>query len=229
MPPVKAKEPVQPPPSTEPPDTTSQTKADIAIGCIAGSYILVSAYAIYMYREYESETTAATLKRAVDFQKHWTFSMRNVKEGRWYTILTSSFAHDTPLDLGFAMLGLCGIARPVAHSLCVPTFMVLYFGSGLASNLTRLWLWKTSSPTNDNSYSSRSIGNVVGLFVPMASTGSPYVWLITFAKVAFNLVNLKQEWRPSASSASRLASIAFGALCTIVVIRKGRGVPWKRR
>jgi hypothetical protein len=111
----------------------------------------------------------------------------------------------------------------------VPTFMVLYFGSGLASNLTRLWLWKKSSPTNDISFSSRPIGNVLGLFVPMASTGSPCVWLITFAKVAFDLVNLKQEWRPSASSASHLASIAFGALFTIVVIRKGRGVPWKRR
>ena len=74
--------------------------------------------------------------------KHAVCSLRNIREGRYYTLLTSSFTHLSPIHLAVNMFALKNLGPFIVSSFGPGTFLVLWAGGSLACDTASLyWDW----------------------------------------------------------------------------------------
>ena len=122
-----------------------------------------------MYGYYE------LVKRAVDLNPstetiaalrglgaHFVQSPENIKEGRYYTIVTSAFMHNNLMHLLFNMIGLWSFGRPIVSIFGAPSFLVLYFGSVVAGGLFQNYTWEKQRQWNVGAMGAS--GGVLGVF-----------------------------------------------------------------
>lgn len=157
-----------------------------------------------------------------DFRNTWVFSRRNMEEGRWYTIITSTFMHSGMGHLVFNMLGLWSFGVPIARAFGVTKFLALYFGSGIAGGLLQDWHWKRTLPPGEDAAAVGASGCVFGLlgsltmlapkmsillyFVPVA------MWQSTTITVLFSGVCIQTGAFPWLGHVDHLGGMAFGAV-----------------
>ncbi|PWY97453.1 rhomboid-domain-containing protein [Testicularia cyperi] len=136
-----------------------------ALFLINAVIFLVMLYADQSFKKYADPRLAITM------YKHFMCSMQNLQEGRWWTLLTSSLAHRDPMHILFNMVTLGFMAPPVLALTGPSTFLALYFGGSLVSNVVSL-LAKTL--LHDGQHAR----------VPsMGASGSIYALMTTFACV----------------------------------------------
>ncbi|KAI0752250.1 hypothetical protein BC629DRAFT_1260797, partial [Irpex lacteus] len=70
---------------------------------------------------------------------NFTTSLRNLREGRIWTLVTSAFSHEGTGHIFVNALTFFFMAPPVLGVLGKRAFFVLYLGGGLVSSLTSLW------------------------------------------------------------------------------------------
>ena len=92
-------------------------------------------------------------------------SSKNVREGRYWTLLSHTFMHANPGHLVFNMLGVWSFGQPMAMLWGVPAFITLWIGAGFTGGLTSLALQKEENVRRR--YIGAS-GSVLGLSVAMA-------------------------------------------------------------
>lgn len=73
-------------------------------------------------------------------KKHATISKENTREGRWYTILTSSFSHENPIHLYFNMQGLVTIGTAIVDQLGGKVFGGIVLFSSVVSSLADIFM-----------------------------------------------------------------------------------------
>jgi membrane associated rhomboid family serine protease len=73
---------------------------------------------VFLYHSYlKLENDPRRVQRAMyDIYKHWTFSIANLKEGRWYTVITSHFTHGSILHLAFNCMTLYSFGPTVSFN-----------------------------------------------------------------------------------------------------------------
>jgi membrane associated rhomboid family serine protease len=76
-------------------------------------------------------------------EKRWmydnmTASVRNLQEGRWWTLVTNAFSHQSLLHLGMNMVGLNVFAPAVLLHIGYARFAVLYVGGAICCSLAHM-------------------------------------------------------------------------------------------
>ncbi|KAL3422589.1 DnaJ domain-containing protein [Phlyctema vagabunda] len=160
---------------------------------------------------------------------HLTCSLRNVREGRYYVLLTSSFMHHELWHLAGNMLGLWSIGKNVAFIGGIPNFLILYTGGAITCGLASVYgkaLTEGHSVDRDSIGASGSVLSLVtamACIMPRARVSMFFIRLPIMAGVllttGLSLYALKTGVLPEIDHAGHLGGIAFGALWWLVAMR----------
>jgi membrane associated rhomboid family serine protease len=163
-------------------------------------------------------------------------SLKNIQEGRYYTLLTSTFTHYHSLHLALNMMTLWSFGRTIVGVYGVPTFAILWVGSGLVGGALQVSAWKRNIDSKENPRAVGASGSLFGmvsflacvipgarvslLFVPMSLKTA-----VTGA-AAFTVLSIHQGWLPFIAHWDHLGGMLFGATWWLVMLRRGRVVRW---
>lgn len=121
-------------------------------------------------------------KHGKHMMDNWTISIRNLEEGRWWTLVSAAFSHIDLMHLGVSMFGLWQsyrIMRIIRVS--PPRVIALGLGSAAASSAVYLWDMSTRPAPQCHSVACGASGALYGLFtgamlaVPNMPMGVPFV------------------------------------------------------
>lgn len=105
-------------------------------------------------------------------ERNFICSVNNVKSGRWWVVVTSSFAHSHPLHLIINMQALWAFGRLFVHFFGAPAFVGTWLVSAITGSLG--WLYWERRQNSDNR---PMIGGVFG--------SSTAIFGLMFAQVTF--------------------------------------------
>lgn len=77
------------------------------------------------------------------YSNNMILSLRNMREGRWWTTVTSAFAHTDLLHLGVNMLALYSFGNNIVYLAGAKRFALLYLGSAAVGSLAQIGWWKS--------------------------------------------------------------------------------------
>lgn len=123
-----------------------------------------------------------------DMDRHWTASLRNLGEGRWYTLVTSAFSHADPMHLAANVWGLVQVYRMMRFlGAGAPRVVALGLGSAVAGNAAYLWdratrpeAWERAIPGFGSSAIITGMATAAAVALPYLPMGIPFVAGITF-------------------------------------------------
>lgn len=104
----------------------------------------VTGYFAMCRAEVQSTFSNAAIAKLAEFEKHWVMTYEGIKNGRYYTILTSALNHTSLFHLGFNMLMLWGFGRNTIQLFGAPTFMALFVGSVVVGGVAQYIWWDKS-------------------------------------------------------------------------------------
>ncbi|CAG8563794.1 7717_t:CDS:2 [Acaulospora morrowiae] len=169
--------------------------------------------------------------------KHFTVSINNIRESRWWTVLTCAFSHKDFGHLAVNMFALWGFGRAVLQMLGTTEFLLVYLGSALTASLGHLsyTYFSRSRKENVKHYVSAmgASGSIMGLSSLYALTFPSSTFLIFFVIPAPAIVvvglyafyDIYRTWTKShgnVGSAGHLAGTLFGLIYYWRKIRRGR-------
>ena len=125
--------------------------------------------------------------------KHAVCSLQNVREGRYYTLLTSSFTHFNPIHLLMNMAGLQSFGPSVVSIFGPGAFLVLWVGGSLACDTASLyWDWLAQQASRAGAVEGwRQILRRPGAIVENRGVGASGSLLAMFAAFVCMLPNAK--------------------------------------
>ncbi|KAF6767600.1 Peptidase S54, rhomboid domain protein [Kalmanozyma brasiliensis GHG001] len=132
---------------------------------------------------------AETLKKFSDprpyifLSKNFLSGWTNVKEGRWWTMLSSCVSHEEVNHFLVNMVSLAFMAPPVLALTGPTTFVLLYFGAGMVSSVVSM-VGKQLVPAKDQrglgSFSHGASGSVYAIMSTFACVNPTATFLIFF-------------------------------------------------
>lgn len=209
---------------------------------------------LYVFARWNTVRTKApegSLERQQAVNKHekymrdnYTLSLRNVSEGRYWTLLTSAFSHQQIGHMAVNMFVFYQGARfGTGMGIGPGRLAALCLGSGLAASAGQLYVDSTRRPSPARPGERVCLGAsgiVEGLLVGtvMCYPKSPWHfmfipvpvhgWLLVGAFVAWDMYNLSQEQKTGKSGsvafASHLGGGAFGAAFYMLMLRRPFGM-----
>jgi len=167
------------------------------------------------------------MKRIREFEEDMVLSWRNIQEGRYYTILTSTFMHKEPWHLIINMMMLWSFGRTIVMIFGMRKFGMLWVGSALAGGGSQLYYQRNAHRDQGAVGSS---GSLCGLAATLACAAP-------FMKVRFIIIPMslgtamlgttigsiaciEQGWLQGLGHADHLGGIVFGALFWLLVLRR---------
>ena len=120
--------------------------------CTVTSFLsLTTDYSLQQaYKSKNKKDFDVAIERKKLLVDHATCSMRNLSEGRVYTLITSAFNHGSPMHFLGNMLGLWSFGQAIAFGFGARAFISLFYGGALTGNLACLSLDYYRSPKVDN-------------------------------------------------------------------------------
>jgi membrane associated rhomboid family serine protease len=195
-----------------------------------GACIGLYGYAALVSSAVRTQASSEATARMQWLHDHFVHSLKNMKEGRYYTLVTSAFMHQSVMHLAMNMIGLWGFGRLIVSSFGAPAFLVLYFGSVIAGGLTQNYVWEKRGEWNAGGLGAS--GGVLGVFsatacvVPRGQMGFLFIpmpmWLGAALMVGLSVGGLQGHWLPTLGHADHLGGMAFGALWWLIALRRGR-------
>ena len=154
----------------------------------------VTVYAWYYLAESRMRTHGSPKIRDAlqSFQKNMVLSLRNVREGRYYTVVTSAFTHLGLAHLAFNMITLYSFAPLVITTWGVPIFASLYFGAAVSGSFAELWWWKTHEVIGVERKAVGASGAIFGIIGSIACA-APKVGQRSFLPYPICYMNLQWE------------------------------------
>ncbi|KAH9883849.1 hypothetical protein F4778DRAFT_615498 [Xylariomycetidae sp. FL2044] len=165
--------------------------------------------------------------------KNFTLTTENIREGRWWTLLSSTVSHRDPLHLLFNMISFNAMAScAVFTGLSVPTLLTLGVGSGIVSSTAQLL-----SPQMMNKEYAHALGasGIVSGFVTAMALARPYIpmqfmfipigvplWVIALGYFAYDTYRLNDE-NSIIGHAAHVGGAGFGAIFYLAVLRRRFG------
>lgn len=93
--------------------------------------------ALGCYAKQESQRGRSALRNLIT--KYAACSLQNIREGRYYTMITSSFMHFSPIHLACNMVGLYSFGPLIVMSFGPATFLVAWIGGSIACDSALLY------------------------------------------------------------------------------------------
>ncbi|MCJ1248164.1 hypothetical protein MMC30_005381 [Trapelia coarctata] len=218
---------------------TSQRTATTVISTIIGT--CVSVHLLTQYAESRAKETGniTPVKR---IHEHLVLSARNVREGRWWTLLTHTFTHFTLTHMAFNMLGLWTFGRPMVMLFGVRNFLALWVGAGITGGAASLMVESANNAADgkgilggkregETSYIGAS-GSVLGIGAAFAATfplGSMYIfpipvpmynWIAFVGYATYSVYAQTNGLQGNIGHLGHLGGMAFGALYWLVRLRR---------
>ncbi len=177
------------------------------------------------------EVTKGDIIRPLAFVlQNLTLTLQNVREGRWWTMVTYSFMHFEPWHFTVNTLGLLSIGPNFVANFGPVVFVLTWLGSAVCGAGVSLWWERRETQKNPGllKESTRYIGasgSILGLLTidacmaPMQraiiiplTPAFPQIWVLA-GIAGFSLASLMNGWLSNIGHAGHLGGMGFGALC----------------
>lgn len=225
--PSPLQEPVTPPPGRLP----NPGLGGLVILGLVGSCVAVFLRERLLVIEYKKNPTLEARDKLARFYEHFTMSAQSLEPGRYYTIITSAFAHSGVLHLAFNMMALASFGSFAIRLMGVPSFLALYFGSIAAGGVAQIKFWEMNRRPHVAERGMGASGGIMGIFgavaciMPMSQMSFLIVpmpmYVGALLNVAVSTGGMQGSWLPAVGHADHLGGMAFGMLFWLVAIRRG--------
>lgn len=156
-------------------------------------------------------------------RKNLVLSLSNIRDGRWWTLVTYSFMHGNILHFSFNAMALLSFGLPITSVFGRSAFVIGWLGAALSGAAASLW-WEI------NKGDGRTLTNHVGAsgcvfaFMTILTFLKPDhkvfffniipmpMWFATVGTVGLSVASLANSWFPSIGHTGHLGGIGFGAL-----------------
>ena len=160
--------------------------------------------------------------------------MNNIKSGRWWVVLTSSFAHYHPVHLIFNMRALWDIGRLFVSTFGASAFVGTWLVSAITGSLGSLY-WERHQNRDNMSTTGESLGSsaaILGLmfaqstFMPYTLLRAPIVeanfpaWRFCAFIFGASLYSLYSSFLPWIGHAGHLGGMAGGVASYFLFLRR---------
>jgi membrane associated rhomboid family serine protease len=218
-----------PPPPPPPPPRFSKAPNTV-VGGLIGICVATYGYSDFVTKAVASNASSESIAALRALDTYFVQSPKNMKEGRYYTLITAAFMHKNLMHLVFNTIGLWSFGRPVVSLFGAPSFLVLYFGSVVAGGLFQNYVWESQNQWNVGAVGAS--GGVLGVLAatacvmpkcPMSVFFVPMpMWMGLAITVGISVGGLQGRWLPSLGHADHLGGMAFGVVWWLVAMRRGR-------
>ena len=125
-------------------------------------------------------------------QENLVLNSRNVREGRYWTLLTHTFMHSGLYHLGANMLGLWCFGRPIAMLYGAPAFMTMWVGAGITGAVASVLIQKEE--TKGRWGTTKVEQNYIGASGSVLGFSAAFAFAFPYAKlIVFPIVSLWRE------------------------------------
>lgn len=193
--------------------------------------------AVFCYQQWAKEQAKRhnNLKPMRFIAENFVLNLPNLQAGRWWTLITYSFMHFTPLHLTVNCFCLMSFGPMIASCFGTTGFIVGWWGSALVAGASSL-LWETRARKSGRA-STGAVGASGSLFgftamiacfnptQPVSFMLIPYsfpMWGFLATAVGISLTFMANEWLPFVGHAGHLGGMAFGALYYATRLRRKR-------
>ena len=220
-----------------------------------GPYVIVGTFmsacvGLWGFYQYEANVSDRKRRRSKwldTIDKNFLFSEKALDDGRYWTLVTNSFMHQSPSHLLLNMIGLYQWGIPVVSVFGPMAFLEIWIGGAIACNLAGLywnrhkrdpWLQKLGPLRPKGSQhanaiylgASGSIFSLLGIMTCLAPqmkiaifpipVGIPMVAFSTIF-VSASLAAMIEDWIPWIGHAGHVGGLAFGVLAWYGGLRRG--------
>ncbi|KDQ64808.1 hypothetical protein JAAARDRAFT_238415 [Jaapia argillacea MUCL 33604] len=161
------------------------------------------------------------------FRDNFTVSMRNVSEGRIWTILTSCFSHEDTAHIFFNAFTYYFMAPSVIGVLGNAQFLTLYLGGGVVCSLTSL-AWHRYKHRDTSSHGASGAGYAIISFLAAMSPRSTFslygiipipAWLVVSGIFVWDAGSAIMDKRSSTDTAGHIGGLLAGVAYYFFKIR----------
>jgi membrane associated rhomboid family serine protease len=203
-------------------------KENIIVGAIIGGCVGITSWHYLTVNNAKKGARTALLSLR-EFRKRMVLSWRNINDGRYYTLLTSTFTHVSSMHLLVNMMALWGFGRMSIGVFGVPQFAVLWVGSALVGGAAELYQHRKRGIDQDCIGASGSLfGISAALACAMPRLGVNFIFIpmnlgtAMAISVIGSMACIEFGWLPALGHADHLGGMAFGALWWYIKLRRGR-------
>ncbi|KAI5856217.1 hypothetical protein GGS23DRAFT_589047 [Durotheca rogersii] len=180
-------------------------------------------------------TPEASYTDTVDkLRKHYTLSLENLHQGRWYTLLTSAVSHNNLPHLAFNMISFHAFTSCAAWSgLGLGTIWTLCLGSAVSCGVATVLDWQRKGLSDIYALGASGIVSGVGAAMACMVPLMPFrvfflpidipLWMLTLGYIGYDSYSLKAE-NTKVGHAGHLGGAAFGVLFYTIALRRFGGV-----
>ena len=163
-------------------------------------------------------------------KNNFVLSRDNIREGRYWVMLTSSFAHANFEHLLFNMLSLWGFGQAFIRTFGVGQFAVIWIGSSVVGSALQLGYWEKIKMPGVGYEAVGASGSIFGILSALSFVYPRMSVLLVFipmplricmlGSAAFSLGAVSQGWLPWMGHIDHLGGMAFGFMYWLVVLRR---------
>jgi len=199
---------------------------------VAGSIVLACAGVFAANWKWEIEARKGSheaIQWLRTFRRNMVFSMDNIKEGRYWVYLTSTFTHISGLHLILNMMSFWSFGPMFVAQFGTRMLAILWVGSGVVGAFAQERLWKQAN-THINQAAVGASGSILGIctaltcvmprmrveffWIPMP------MWSFMAGAAVFSITAINQGWLPFVGHADHLGGMAFGLVWGLAVLRR---------
>jgi membrane associated rhomboid family serine protease len=167
-------------------------------------------------------------------EQNFVSSRRNVDEGRWWTLITSTFTHFSLPHLGVNMYTLWSFGRPIVLFYGVPTYVLLWLGAGVGGNAFQIYWSDIVKQAVNRKIIKKPFGiqedrggvgasaSILGM-IGVISCAFPSNSLFALGFVTGSILCIQYGWLPWIGHKSHLGGMATGATWWLLFLRRRRG------
>ncbi|KAH9999157.1 hypothetical protein F4779DRAFT_605597 [Xylariaceae sp. FL0662B] len=189
---------------------------------IIWSFIGANCLVFLFWVQARIEAGQGRFERIKRMHKNYTLSIDSVREGHWYTFLTSAISHRDLGHLLFNMISFHAFASAAVFAgLNTRMMLVLGLGSAIVSGVASVLDWERKGETNVHGLGASGVVTGVGAAVACMVPHMPFqiffvpvdipIWLLMVLYICYDSYKLNSE-NSQVGHAAHLGGAAFGAL-----------------
>ncbi|KAH8670823.1 hypothetical protein BX600DRAFT_457603 [Xylariales sp. PMI_506] len=179
----------------------------------------------------ELDRNGGPLRPLLFMEDNFLLTLRGLREGRWWTYVTSALSHRSFGHLAANMSALDAYVRLALKTGLSPVKLALLaLGSVLSGSLATVYDWRRKGEQNSSALGASGLvcglSAAVTLLRPQTMVSVPLLpkpvpmWMYTLAYLSYTLVGMELKDRSQVGHAAHLGGMAFGAVFYLLFSRR---------